>query len=62
MFMDGIKKIMTENYREFLMLEYARKVAKSESMDFTKGYYKNKIKDLAWYNQDKELMKNIKIP
>ena len=46
---------MTEDYREFLMLEYAKKVAKSESMDFTKGYYKNKIKDLAWYNQDKEL-------
>ena len=35
---------MTENYREFLMLEYARKVAKSESMDFTMGCYKNKIK------------------
>mgnify|MGYP003327417815 CR=1 FL=1 len=48
---------MTEDYRDFLMLEYAKKVAKSESMDFTKGYYKNKIKDLAWYNQDKELMK-----
>jgi len=48
---------MTEDYREFLMLEYAKKVAKSESMDFTKGYYKNKIKDLSWYNQDKELMK-----
>ena len=29
---------MTEDYRDFLMLEYARKVAKSETMDFTKGY------------------------
>ena len=48
---------MTEDYREFLMLEYAKKVAKSESMDFTKGYYKNKIKDIDWYNKDKELMK-----
>ena len=48
---------MSENYRDFLMLEYAKKVAKSESMDFTMGYYKNKIKDLNWYNQDKELMK-----
>ena len=48
---------MTQDYREFLMLEYAKKVAKSESMDFTKGYYKNKIKDLSWYNQDKELMR-----
>ena len=48
---------MTENFRKFLMEEYANKVAKSESMDFTKGYYKNKIKDLGWYNQDKELMK-----
>ena len=46
-----------EKYRKFLMNEYAIKVAKSESMDFTKGYYKNKIKDLGWYNQDKELMK-----
>ena len=29
---------MTRDYREFLMVEYAKKVAKSESMDFTKGY------------------------
>ena len=35
---------MTENYREFLMLEYARKVAKSESMDFTKGIIKIRLK------------------
>lgn len=47
---------MTKDYRNFLMSEYAKKVAKSESMDFTKGYYKNKIKDLDWYNQDKDLM------
>ena len=32
---------MTDNYRTFLMEEYSKKVAKSESMDFTKGYYKN---------------------
>ncbi len=48
---------MTDRYREFLELEYAKKVAKSESMDFTKGYYKNKIKDLSWYNNDKDCMK-----
>ena len=38
------------------MTEYASRVAKSESMDFTKGYYKNKIKDLSWYNSNKNLM------
>ena len=48
---------MTDKYRKFLELEYAKKVAKSESMDFTKGYYKNKIKDLSWYDNNKELMK-----
>ena len=47
---------MTDKFREFLMTEYASRVAKSESMDFTKGYYKNKIKDLSWYNSDKNLM------
>ena len=46
-----------EKYRKFLMNEYAIKVAKSESMDFTKGYYKNKIKDLSWYDNDRNLMK-----
>ena len=49
---------MTDNYRTFLMEEYSKKVAKSESMDFTKGYYKNKIKDINWYNNDKTMMKN----
>ena len=49
---------MTDNYRTFLMEEYSKKVAKSESMDFTKGYYKNKIKDINWYNNDQILMKN----
>ena len=48
---------MTDNYRTFLMEEYSKKVAKSESMDFTKGYYKNKIKDLSWYDNDRNLMK-----
>ena len=48
---------MDDDYRNFLMAEYASKVAKSESMDFTMGYYKNKIKDLSWYNNRKELMK-----
>ena len=47
---------MTDKFRNFLMVEYASKVAKSESMDFTKGYYKNKIKDLSWYNNDSKLM------
>ena len=47
---------MKDNFREFLMIEYASRVAKSESMDFTKGYYKNKIKDLSWYDNDKNLM------
>ena len=44
---------MTDKFRKFLMIEYASRVAKSESMDFTKGYYKNKIKDLSWYNDNK---------
>ena len=48
---------MIDDYRKFLLYEYASKVAKSESMDFTKGYYKNKIKDLSWYNNNKVLMK-----
>ena len=43
---------MIDDYRKFLLYEYASKVAKSESMDFTKGYYKNKIKDLSWYNNN----------
>ena len=47
---------MTDKFRKFLMIEYASRVAKSESMDFTKGYYKNKIKDLSWYNNNKKLM------
>ena len=47
---------MKDNFREFLMIEYASRVAKSESMDFTKGYYKNKIKDLSWYDNNKNLM------
>ena len=47
---------MTDKFRNFLMTEYASKVAKSESMDFTKGYYKNKIKDLSWYNSNSKLM------
>ena len=47
---------MTDKFRDFLMTEYASRVAKSESMDFTKGYYKNKIKDLSWYNSNKNLM------
>ena len=47
---------MTTDFRKFLMQEYATKVAKSESLDFTKGYYKSKIKDIKWYNNDKELM------
>ena len=47
---------MSDNFRKYLMNEYAFKVAKSESMDFTKGYYKNRIKDLSWYKNDKELM------
>lgn len=51
---------MTENFRKFLMEEYANKVAKSESMDFTIGYYKNKIKDLKWYNNDRDLMQKHK--
>ena len=48
---------MSDNFRKFLMIEYASKVAKSESMDFTMGYYKNKIKDLSWYDNNKDLMK-----
>tara|TARA_S200000501_G_C20485895_1_gene595998 strand:+ start:81 stop:602 length:522 start_codon:yes stop_codon:yes gene_type:complete len=48
---------MEDKFRNFLMSEYAGRIARSESMDFTKGYYKNKIKDLSWYNNDKELMK-----
>ena len=48
---------MEGEFRKFLLYEYASKVAKSESMDFTKGYYKNKIKDLSWYNNNKDLMK-----
>ncbi len=47
---------MTDKFRKFLMIEYASRVAKSESMDFTKGYYKNKIKDLSWYNNNRKLM------
>ncbi len=47
---------MTDEYRKYLEIEYAKKVAKSESMDFTKGYYKNKIKDFSWYENDKNLM------
>ena len=47
---------MTDKFRKFLMAEYASRVAKSESMDFTKGYYKNKIKDISWYNDDRKLM------
>ena len=47
---------MKDNFREFLMIEYASRVAKSESMDFTKGYYKNKIKDLSWYDNNRNLM------
>ena len=47
---------MSSKFREFLEIEYAKKVAKSESMDFTKGYYKNKIKDLSWYDNNKVLM------
>lgn len=48
---------MSDNFRKFLMIEYASKVAKSESMDFTMGYYKNKIKDLSWYDNNKDLMR-----
>ena len=41
---------MKDNFREFLMIEYASRVAKSESMDFTKGYYKNQWKKLFMPN------------
>ena len=37
-----MRHYMSDNFRKYLMNEYAFKVAKSESMDFTKGYYKNR--------------------
>ena len=44
------------NYRNFLEQDYAEKLAKSESIEYYNGFIK---KDILFYNNDKELMKNI---
>jgi len=47
---------MSDDFQKFLELQYAKKVAQSESNRFIKRHYKKSFKDLEWYKNNKVLM------
>ena len=47
---------MSDKFNKFLELEYAKKVAQSESKGFIKGINNRGFKDLKWYKNNKALM------
>ena len=47
---------MTDFFKKYLELEYAKKLAQSESNEFIIKHYKKGIQDLKWYKNNKTLM------